>query len=131
MPDGSPVLPWTFTRSFMFLVRRATVPYIRLHDLHDTHASLLGKHGVPLEVVSKRLGHATIGITAERYLHVYRERNAEAAEVFRAARRLGESWEAVRYLLDGRLTSQNDAASLEKRRAIMVAPTGVEPVSPP
>ncbi|BDE07783.1 hypothetical protein WPS_30590 [Vulcanimicrobium alpinum] len=39
-------------------------------------------HGVPLEVVSKRLGHATIGITAERYLHVYRERDAEAAEVF-------------------------------------------------
>lgn len=82
MPDGTTVLPWTFTRSFMFLVRRAGVPYIRLHDLRDTHASLLGKHGVPLEVVSKRLGHATIAITAERYLHVYRERDIEAAEVF-------------------------------------------------
>jgi integrase len=82
MPDGTTVLPWTFTRSFMFLVRRAGVPYIRLHDLRDTHASLLGKHGVPLEVVSKRLGHATIAITAERYLHVYRQRDIEAAEVF-------------------------------------------------
>jgi integrase len=82
MPDGTTVLPWTFTRSFMFLVRRAGVPYIRLHDLRDTHATLLGKHGVPLEVVSKRLGHATIAITAERYLHVYRERDIEAAEVF-------------------------------------------------
>ena len=81
-PTGSPVLPWTFTASFRYLVQRAQVPYIRLHDLRDTHASLLGKHGVPLEVVSKRLGHATIGITAERYLHVYRERDAEAAEVF-------------------------------------------------
>lgn len=81
-PDGSPVLPWTFTASFRYLVERAKVPYIRLHDLRDTHASLLGKHGVPLEVVSKRLGHATIGITAERYLHVYRERDAEAAAVF-------------------------------------------------
>ena len=63
-------------------MKRAEVPYIRLHDLRDTHASLLGKHGVPLEVVSKRLGNATIGITADRYLHVYRERDAEAAEVF-------------------------------------------------
>jgi hypothetical protein len=45
-------------------VNRAKGTYIRLHDLHDTHASLLGKHGVPLEVISKRLGHATIGITA-------------------------------------------------------------------
>lgn len=81
-PNGSPVLPWTFTASFRYLVKRAKVPYIRLHDLRDTHASLLGKHGVPLEVVSKRLGHASIGITAERYLHVYRERDAEAAAVF-------------------------------------------------
>ena len=81
-PDGSPVLPWSFTASFRYLVERSGVPYIRLHDLRDTHASLLGKHGVPLEVVSKRLGHATISITAERYLHVYRERDAEAAEVF-------------------------------------------------
>ena len=81
-PNGSPVLPWTFTASFRYLVGRAGVPYIRLHDLRDTHASLLGKHGVPLEVISKRLGHATIGITAERYLHVYKERDAEAAAVF-------------------------------------------------
>lgn len=81
-PTGSPVQPWTFTASFRYLVDRAKVPYIRLHDLRDTHASLLGKHGVPLEVVSKRLGHATIGITAERYLHVYTERDAEAAAVF-------------------------------------------------
>jgi integrase len=28
---------------------------IRLHDLRDTHANLLAKHGVPSEVVSKRL----------------------------------------------------------------------------
>jgi site-specific recombinase XerD len=48
----------------------------------DTHASLLGKHGVPLEVISWRLGHATIGITAERYLHVYKERDAETAAAF-------------------------------------------------
>lgn len=81
-PGGLPVSPWTFTASFRYLVKRAKIPYIRLHDLRDTHASLLGKHGVPLEVVSKRLGHATIGITAERYLHVYRERDAEAAAVF-------------------------------------------------
>jgi integrase len=81
-PDGSLVLPWAFTASFRYLVEQAKVPYIRLHDLRDTHASLLGKHGVPLEVISKRLGHAPIGIAAERYLHVYKERNAEAAAVF-------------------------------------------------
>lgn len=81
-PDGSPIAPWTFTASFRYLVKRAKVTYIRLHDLRDTHASLLGKHGVPLEVVSKRLGHKNISITAERYLHAYRERDAKAAAVF-------------------------------------------------
>jgi integrase len=82
MADGQPVSPWTFTASFRYLVKRAQVPYIRLHDLRDTHASLLAKHGVPLEVVSKRLGHSAIGITADRYLHIYRSRDAQAAEVF-------------------------------------------------
>ena len=82
MADGRPVLPWTFTASFRYLVERAKVPYIRLHDLRDTHASLLAKHGVALEVVSNRLGHSAIGITADRYLHIYRSRDAQAAAVF-------------------------------------------------
>jgi integrase len=80
--DGRPVPPCTFTASFSYLVERAKVPYIRLHDLRDTHASLLAKHGVPLEVVSNRLGHSAIGITADRYLHIYRSRDAQAAAVF-------------------------------------------------
>lgn len=53
-PDGMPVPPWTFTASFRYLVKQAKVPRIRLHDLRGTHASLLGKHGVPPEVVSAR-----------------------------------------------------------------------------
>jgi integrase len=48
----------------------------------DTHASLCAQAGVPIEVVSQRLGHASIGVTVERYLHVYRSRDAEAADAF-------------------------------------------------
>jgi len=40
------------------------------------------KEGVPLEVVSKRLGHSSIAITAERYLVVYNERDTVAAAAF-------------------------------------------------
>lgn len=82
MPDGKAVVPWTFTKSFSYLVQRAGVPYVRLHDLRDTHASLLAKHRVPIEVVSKRLGHAKIDTTVSRYLHVYRDRDDEAAAIF-------------------------------------------------
>lgn len=81
-PDGTPVLPWSFTASFRYLVERAGVQRIRLHDLRDTHASLLAKAGVPIEVISKRLGHSDISITAERYLHIYMDRDAEAAGAF-------------------------------------------------
>jgi integrase len=37
---------------------------------------------VPIEVFSKRLGHSDIGITYDRYITVYRDRDAEAAQTF-------------------------------------------------
>lgn len=81
-PDGSNLTPWNFGAAFRDLVRRAGVPRIRLHDLRDTHASLLAKAGVPIEVVSKRLGHSTISITVDRYLVIYRDRDEAAASAF-------------------------------------------------
>jgi integrase len=78
-PDGSLVNPRSFGNRVIELATRAKVTPITAHCLRDTHASLLAKKGVPLEVVSKRLGHADIRITAERYLHVYRESDAAAA----------------------------------------------------
>jgi integrase len=76
------VKPWNYGRAVRDLARRAKVPEITQHDLRDTHASILAKKNVPLEVFFKRLGHSSIGITAERYLHVYSERDREAASVF-------------------------------------------------
>ena len=55
---------------------------IRLHDLRHTHATLLLKAGVPLKVVSERLGHATPAFTMAVYQHVLPGMQAEAAEVF-------------------------------------------------
>ena len=81
-PDGSFARPWNYAAAVKDLAKRAGVKPISLHDLRDTHASLLAANGVPLEVVSKRLGHSSIGVTAERYLHVYSDRDAAAASVF-------------------------------------------------
>ena len=80
--DGTPINPWSFGRAVLDCVARAGVTPITLHGLRDTHASLLAQGGVPIEVVSKRLGHASIGITVERYLHVYTERDVDAADAF-------------------------------------------------
>jgi integrase len=78
-PDGSLVNPRNFGTRVIELAERAKVKPITLHCLRDTHASLLAKNNVPIDVVSKRLGHADIRVTAERYLHVYQERDAQAA----------------------------------------------------
>jgi integrase len=66
MPDGNPIRPWNFGAASADLVRRAGVTRIRLHDLRDTHASLWAKAGVPIEVLSRRLGHSSFGITMDR-----------------------------------------------------------------
>ncbi|MFY9665551.1 MAG: tyrosine-type recombinase/integrase, partial [Candidatus Cybelea sp.] len=81
-PDGTPVTPWNFGAAFKDLVERAGVTPITLHDLRDTHASLLAKAGVPIEVISNRLRHSCISITVDRYLTVYQERDAAAAAAF-------------------------------------------------
>jgi integrase len=42
----------------------------RFHDLRHTHAAWLLSAGVPLLVVSRRLGHDSVGITASTYGHL-------------------------------------------------------------
>jgi integrase len=80
--DGTPIAPWLFSSAFRKFVKRSCVRRIRFHDLRDTHASLLAKAGVPIEVVSKRLGHSTIDITVDRCVTIYRDRDVAAAQAF-------------------------------------------------
>ena len=61
-----------------------TLPTIRLHDLRHTHATLLLRDGVPVKVVSERLGHASPVITLTIYQHVVPGMQREAAERFAA-----------------------------------------------
>jgi integrase len=47
--------------------------------LRHTHGSLLIKEGVPVKVVSERLGHAHIAHTIQTYQHVLPGMGADAA----------------------------------------------------
>lgn len=58
------------------------VPPIRFHDLRPTHASLLLALGVPMTVVSDRLGHRTIPTTLDTYGHLLPGQDADAAARF-------------------------------------------------
>lgn len=68
--DGTPLRPEYATRHFQSLAARAGPPRIRLHDLRHTNASLALDAGVDLKVVSDRLGHSQIAVTADLYTHV-------------------------------------------------------------
>ncbi|WP_341474618.1 tyrosine-type recombinase/integrase [Thermus altitudinis] len=53
--------------------------WLRGHDLRHTHATLLLRKGVPVEVVSEKLGHATPAFTLTQYRHILPEERREYA----------------------------------------------------
>ena len=78
--DGRPLRPEYATRHFQALAGRAGLPVIRLHDLRHTNASLALAAGVEMKVVSDRLGHSQISVTADLYTHVNKAVGRAAAE---------------------------------------------------
>ena len=52
----------------------------RIHDLRHAMATTWLAQGIPVKVVSERLGHASIAITLQLYGHVLPNMQAEAAE---------------------------------------------------
>jgi integrase len=77
--DGSVVHPHAVYESFRRIVNNAGVRKIRFHDLRHTHGSLLIQAGIPVKVVSERLGHADIAFTIQTYQHVLPGMQADAA----------------------------------------------------
>jgi integrase len=85
--EGDHRHPERFSRLWSQTVTRAIaagidVPPIRLHDLRHTHATVLLLAGVPVHVVSQRLGHASPVVTMTVYAHVLPGSQREAADLF-------------------------------------------------
>lgn len=78
---GTPTRPNKIYVRFKKIARLAGLPEIRFHDLRHTAASLMLNHGIPLIVVSRRLGHAQPSITLNVYAHMIPTMQKEAAEL--------------------------------------------------
>ena len=106
-PDSKPTHPQLLSAAFKKLVSSSGLQRIRIHDLRHTHATLLLKAGVPIKVVSERLGHSTPGFTMATYQHVIPGMQEEAgggsAHVRRHPRRLLGSTAFYRLLPGGGL----------------------------
>lgn len=83
--DGTDLLPSAVTHLFLRLAREAGLRPVRLHDLRHGAASLMLAQDVPLAVVSKVLGHSSVGITADIYSHMLPGVGRKAAEAMAAA----------------------------------------------
>jgi integrase len=78
--DGSPKSPLALTQEFArYVTRTRDIPRVTFHGLRHSHATELLRSGVPLKVVSERLGHAGIAITADLYSHTDAGMQADAA----------------------------------------------------
>lgn len=88
--DGLPYHPATITHRFLELVdgmtfdgpsgAEAPLRRVRLHDLRHGAASLGIAAGVPIENISKRLGHSSIAVTSDIYGHLLQGVGKQAAE---------------------------------------------------
>ena len=69
---GKPFHPNTISSQFRNMLNQ--------NDLRHMHATMLLKMGVPVKVVSARLGHTKIQTTMDIYVHTDREMDEDAAE---------------------------------------------------
>ena len=77
--DGSPWRPDSLTHVWVRAAKACGVTG-RLHDLRHTTATIMLSRGIPVRLVSERLGHASPGFTLSVYAHTLPGAQAAAAE---------------------------------------------------
>jgi integrase len=83
-PDGSCLDPESVAKVFDRRVARHGLRRIRFHDLRHTHCAHLIAAGEQPLLVSKRLGHASVSFTLDRYGHLFEEAGSQAASAVAA-----------------------------------------------
>lgn len=78
---GERIPPDKLTRTFHRMLANIGLPCTGLHSLRHTFASLLFANKVDVKTVSKLLGHASIQITLNTYIHLINEPDKDAVVV--------------------------------------------------
>jgi integrase len=79
-PRGGMILHRTFWSRVWLPAVSHLEPRPRIHDLRHSHASLLLARGIPIHVVSRRLGHSNIQVTVNTYGHLLPDAQMLAAQ---------------------------------------------------
>lgn len=80
--EGKPLHPDTLSDRFSEFIKahRDVLPYVSIHSLRHTNATLQIAAGVPITTVSKRLGHSNAATTGRIYAHAIKSADEAAAE---------------------------------------------------
>jgi len=132
-PDGSYYSPDREGARVVELMRKVGLEGVSLHSLRHSHASSLLSGGVPIAVVSERLGHADQNITLSIYSHALpadtraaaKVWNDAMADVIQDARKPG----AKRMLADVSRTGTDDGGFVANKGRKMAGTTGLEPAT--
>jgi integrase len=82
---GTPLDPEVFGKLVPRICKATGLGHWSIHELRHSCASLLLAMGVPLEVVSDTLGHASIRVTMDVYGHLLAPAKMQAADAMRRA----------------------------------------------
>jgi integrase len=81
---GEPLHPKVVSNQFRKAVARHAMPYLSVHGLRHSWATLALQAGIHPKIVQERLGHSTIAITLDIYSHVNPAMDADAANTVAA-----------------------------------------------
>jgi len=77
--QGNLITPRNFARTYKGILVKAGIFDCGVHVLRHTYASALFRQGVDIKVISTLLGHASVKITQDTYIHLLEEQLSSAA----------------------------------------------------
>jgi len=83
--NGRRLSPNAVSKAFLRAQARLGLPRLTFHELRHTHATILLRDGVPVHIVSKRLGHKDPSVTLNVYADVIPDDDTSAVGVFSRA----------------------------------------------
>jgi integrase len=83
--NGAPLLPDFVSKGFLRAQTGLGLPRLKLHEIRHSHATILLRSGVPVHIVSKRLGHKDPSVTLNVYADVIPDDDTSAVDVFSRA----------------------------------------------
>ena len=137
-PNGAFYSPDRLGARVSELMRKVGLQGVSLHSLRHSHATSLLSKGVPIAVVSERLGHADQNITLSIYSHALPADTKAAAKIWNdamagvisdARRSAARSAGAVRTLANVCTRRAENLEVFETKRKRVAGTTGLEPAT--